>query len=273
MSTPNTNIISKEYKKLAIEVALDRLAFCRIDTLNNTITSFAEVKFDNFNKNTKIEELFADAFAKHPELTDSYDSIVVVHNNNLATFVPTALFDEQFLGSYLQYNTKVFQNDFFAFDEIQKYQMNAVYIPYVNINNFFIDQFGSFEYKHANSILVEKLLDASKNNDEKKIIVHFNVGHFEIVVVQNQQLLLFNSFEYQTPEDFIYYLLFTAEQLQMNPESFKLELLGAVAVDDPYFAIAYKYVRNVSLYNVSHIKKDNDFTTAQNQQHFILFQS
>ena len=94
--------------------------------------------------------------------------------------------------------------------------MNAVYIPYVNINNFFIDQFGTFDYKHANSILVSKLLDASKNNDNKKMIVHFNPGHFEIIVIQNQKLLLFNSFEYKTPEDFIYYLLFTAEQLNMN---------------------------------------------------------
>lgn len=273
MSVSNTNITSKKYKKIAIQVSLNGLSFCVFDTINNTITTLNEVNFEQFHKATKIEELFADAFSQHPELKESYDEVVVVHNNNLSTFVPTALFDENFLGSYLQYNTKVFQTDFFTFDEIQKYQMNTVYIPYVNINNFFIDQFGTFEYKHANSILVEKILDASKNNDDKKMIVHFNAGHFEIIVVQNQQLLLFNSFEYQTPEDFIYYLLFTAEQLQMNPESFKLELLGTISVDDAYFTIAYKYIRNVSLYNVSQVKKNNDFTTAQNQQHFILFQS
>jgi hypothetical protein len=40
--------------------------------------------------------------------------------------------------------------------------------------------------------------------------VHFSEGHFEIIVIQNQKLLLFNSFDYQT-EDFIYYVLFTAD--------------------------------------------------------------
>ncbi|WP_432221171.1 DUF3822 family protein [Flavobacterium sp. TMP13] len=273
MSVPNTNITSKKYKKLAIQVSLNGLSFCCFDTLNNTINALSDVHFDQFSKETKIEDLFADAFSKHSELKESYDEIVVIHNNNLSTFVPTALFDERFLGSYLQYNTKVFKTDFFAYDQIEKYQMNAVYIPYVNINNFFIDQFGAFEYKHANSILIEKLLDASKNNDQKKMIVHFNERHFEIIVVQNQQLLLFNSFDYQTPEDFIYYLLFTAEQLQMNPETLNLELLGKIAKDDAYFTIAYKYIRNVSLFNVSNLKKNNHFTTAQNQQHFILFQS
>jgi hypothetical protein len=269
----NTIITDKKYKKLSIQVSLTGLSFCCFDTLHNRIVSINEIRFDTFHKSTKIEELFSDAFRNYPELNDSYDEIQVIHNNNLSTFVPTALFDEHFLGSYLQYNTKVFETDFFAFDEITNYQMNAVYIPYVNINNFFIDQFGAFDYKHANTILVSKLLDASKNNDTKKMIVHFNPGHFEIIVIQNQKLLLFNSFEYKTPEDFIYYLLFTAEQLNMNPESFKLELLGAISEEDDFYKIAFKYIRNVSFFDVTDLQKINSFSTAQNQQHFILFNS
>jgi hypothetical protein len=273
MSLQNTNIAEKKYKKLSIQVSLTGLSFCCFDTLNNTITSFNEVYFDTFHKATKIEDLFADAFRNHPELKDTYDEILVIHNNNLSTFVPSALFDENFLGSYLQYNTKVFETDFFAFDEIPNYQMNAVYIPYVNINNFFIDQFGSFDYKHANSILVSKLLIASKNKDEKKMFVHMNSGHFEIIVVQNQKLLLFNSFDYNTPEDFLYYILFTAEQLNLNPENFPLELIGTIDAESDYYKIAYKYIRNISLIDVEDLRWNNYFSEAENRNHFILFNS
>ena len=267
------NIAEKKYKKLSIQVSLTGLSFCCFDTLNNTVTSFNEVYFETFHKATKIEDLFADAFNNHPELKDSYDEILVIHNNNLSTFVPEPLFDENFLGSYLQYNTKVFETDFFAFDEIPNYQMNAVYIPYVNINNFFIDQFGAFDYKHANSILVSKLLVASKNKDEKKMFVHINTGHFEIIVVQNQKLLLFNSFDYNTPEDFLYYILFTAEQLNLNPENFPLELIGNIDTESDYFKIAYKYIRNVSLIDVEDLRWNNYFSEAENRNHFILFNS
>jgi hypothetical protein len=264
------NIAEKKYKKLSIQVSLTGLSFCCFDTLNNTVTSFNEVHFDTFHKATKIEDLFADAFRDYPELKDSYDEILVIHNNNLSTFVPEPLFDENFLGSYLQYNTKVFETDFFAFDEIPNYQMNAVYIPYVNINNFFIDQFGSFDYKHANSILVSKLLVASKNKDEKKMFVHINTGHFEIIVVQNQKLLLFNSFDYNTPEDFLYYILFTAEQLNLNPENFPLELIGNIDTESDYFKIAYKYIRNVSLIEIIlyFSTHENHFRKIQRKTHF-----
>ena len=267
------NITDKVYKKLAIQVATNGLSFCCFDTLNNTVKTIKTVNFNTFDTSIKTEDLFADAFANNEELIAKYDEVVIIHNNNLSTFVPTALFDEEYLGSYLQYNTKVFETDFFAYDTIEKYEIKNVFIPYVNINNFFIDKFGSFNYKHANSILVEKLLDLSKNNDDKKMFVHINDTHFEIVVVKNQKLLFFNTFDYKTPEDFIYYLLFTAEQLNLNPENFQLELIGLIQENDDFYKIAYKYIRNVSLFDVNDLRWNNYFTETENRQHFILFNS
>jgi len=139
------------------------------------------------------------------------------------------------------------------------------------MNNFFIDRFGSFEYKHANTILVTKLLDVSKNNDERKMFIHKSESHFEIVVIQNQKLLFFNSFDYNTPEDFIYYILFTAEQLQLNPENFKLEIIGDFTETDAYYTIVYKFIRNVKWFDVS--LQQNDFSTHENRTFFILLQS
>jgi hypothetical protein len=43
------------------------------------------VHFDRFNKATKTEDLFSDAFNIHPELKDSYDEILVIHNNPCLT--------------------------------------------------------------------------------------------------------------------------------------------------------------------------------------------
>lgn len=273
MSTQNTNITEKKYKKLSIQVSLTGLSFCCFDTLNNTIISFNEVQFDSFHEGIKIEDLFSNVFRDYPELNEEYDDVLVLHNNNLSTFVPSALFDENFIGSYLQYNTKVFETDFFAFDEISNYEINSVYIPYVNMNNFFIDQFGTFDYKHVNSILVSILLDASKNIDDKQMTVHFSQDHFEIIVIQNQKMLLYNSFDYETAEDFIYYVLFTAEQLNLNPEKFSLELIGDIDSESDFFKIAYKYIRKVSLIEVEALRWNNYFSEAENRKHFILFNS
>lgn len=267
----NPSVIDKMYKKLAIQVSLNGLSFATFDTLMNKPLQLQKIDLGRVNVTTKIEDLFAEAFQNHLELKAGYDEIVIIHSNNLSTFVPTALFDEEYLGSYLQFNTKVFETDFFAYDELGNYEMNNVYIPYVNLNNYFIDQFGTFDYKHANTILVNKLLDLSKNNEERKMFVHISDTHFEIVVIQNQKLQLYNTFEYKTPEDFIYYILFTAEQLFLNPENFKLELLGKIAEGDSLYNIAYKYVRNTNLLDVSFMF--GPLTEADKREHFILLHS
>lgn len=267
----NTSVIDKMYRKLAIQVSLNGLSFATFDTLMNKPLQLRKIDLGKINVTTKIEDLFAEAFQNHPELKAGYNEVMIIHSNNLSTFVPLPLFDEEYLGSYLQFNTKVFETDFFAFDELGNYEMNNVYIPYVNMNNYFIDQFGTFDYKHSNTILVNKLLDLSKNNEERKMFVHVSDSHFEIVVIQNQKLQLYNTFEYKTPEDFIYYILFTAEQLFLNPESFKLELLGKIAESDALYDIAYKYVRNTSLFDVSFMF--GLLTETEKREHFILLHS
>ena len=273
MLVNNANITEKKYKKLILQVGQNGMSFCSVDTLNESILTYNEILFDTTDKTISIEKLYSKAYQEHNDLQASYDEVIVLHDNNLVTFVPSPLFDENFLGSYLQYNNKVFETDFFAFDSISSYQMNTVYIPNVTINSFMIEKYGAITYKHSNTILVSKLLAVSKNVDEKKMFVHLKEDHFEIIVVQNQNLLLYNSFEYKTPEDLIYFLLFTAEQLNLNPETFKLEFLGKISEHDEFFKIAYQYIRNVSLFDVTNLQKHNTFSTADNLKYFILFQS
>ncbi|WP_306350373.1 DUF3822 family protein [Flavobacterium sp. '19STA2R22 D10 B1'] len=270
-STPN--ITDKKYQKLTLQVALDRLSFCCLDTLNNKVLALEEIDFAHYPNPTQIEDCLKRVFQEHAILQNIFDEVIVLHDSNLSALVPSALFDENYLGSYLQYNTKVFETDFFAYDVLSNYEINNIYIPYVNINNFIIDQLGSFDYKHVHSVLVTTILDISKNRDDKQVFVHFKNQHFEIIVVQNQKLLLFNSFEYKTPEDFLYYLLFTAEQLNLNPENFKLQLFGDLQEESEYYQLAYKYIRNITLLDSSLLQRQNNLSSTEILKHFILLQS
>ena len=267
------NITEKKYQKLTIQVSLTAMSFSSLDTLNRKVLALEETVFDTDNSNFKVEEVITKILNENAFFKASYDEVEVLYDNHLSTFVPAPMFNEMYLGSYLQYNTKVYETDFFDFDTLSTYPIHNVYVPYVNINNIFVEHFGTFTYKHVSTVLVSRLLERSKNIDDKKMFVHMATNHFEIVVVQNQHLLLYNTFEYKTPEDLIYYLLFTAEQLNMNPESFKLEFLGNIEENDSFYKIAYKYIRNVSILNTSDLQEKNSLSTSQNLKHFILLQS
>ena len=75
----------------------------------------------------------------------------------------------------------------------------------------------------------------------------------------------------QTLLDFIYYILFVAEQLQLNPEQFSLELLGDITEESALFLIAYKYIRNTKLMDVNFFL--HPFLDSEKRHHFILLHS
>lgn len=272
MSTANATILEKKYKNLALQVSLTDVSFCIKDTLKNKIETVKSFAFDAVSNPNQMEDSLNKVFNAIPELKTSFDEITVLHNSNLLTFVPSVLFDERYLSSYLQYNTKVFESDFYTHDVISNYEINTVYIPYVNINNYLIDHFGSFNYKHSFSVLIKKALDYSKNIDEPQLYVHIQKENFQIIAVKNQKLLLFNTFDYKTEEDFIYYLLFTAEQLNLNPETVQLKLIGNINTDSDLYKIAYKYIRNVSLF-FDNYNVNDDLSKYEYLQHFILIHS
>ena len=269
MLPSNTTILDKNYKKLILQVSLSEVSFCIFDTLKNKVENIAHFYNNGISNAISIEQHLENIIKERPELQTKFDDILVLHNSNLVTFVPSVLYDEQYLSSYMQYNTKVFESDYFTHDEVSSYDMNTVYIPYVNINNFLIDQFGSFNYKHSFTILIKKVLDFSKNIVEKQVYLHIQKDNFQMIVVKNQKLLLFNTFDFTTKEDFIYYVLFALEQLQLNPETVIVKLFGKIAEDDNLFQIAYKYIRNVSLFTDNY-EAETAISQQDYLQHFIL---
>ena len=63
-----------------------------------------------------------------------------------------------------------------------------MYIPFVNINNFILDKFGSFIYKHASTVLIEKLIHQYKNSEGDFCCVNVTGSCFEIVIIKNKKL-------------------------------------------------------------------------------------
>lgn len=262
------SITTKSYKKLVLKIDTLSISYVIVDLISHEVLDIKEFTIQPYSNSNKLLE---EQIKKHlQELQQNqFDEVVVLHNNSYATFVPSAFFDPENLGLYLQYNTKVYESDLIVYDTLERYQMHNIYVPFTNINNMLLDIFPTFDYKNVNTILVQKLLDYSKNKEKEMVFIHYQKHHFELVVVQNQKLILFNSFQHKTPEDFIYYLLFTLEQLQLNPETIKTYFLGDITNEDPVYKLAYIYIRFVEVFQLLDLENKNKATAQQNLKYFI----
>ena len=263
-------IIKDNYRKaISIQFSLDGFSFCISNVITKEVQNFSVYNFDKLITTpelllAKIEEIFNDTIL----LKQEFETVTVIHQNSLSTLVPTALFDENQLHLYLDYNIKTLTNDYLAFDSLNQSDSKNIYVPYVNINNYFFQQFGEFEYKHHSTILIDKLILYSKNNLEKQCFINVSGSDFDIIVVENSKLLFYNSFSFNTKKDFIYYILFTAEQLKLNPEEFLLYFIGEIEKESELYKITYQYVRNVDFIKLENsiFEQNTDFSS---HSHYI----
>jgi len=266
-SVRNTDLKQTE---LSILINLDGFSFCIYALPKKQPIVFQRFKFKE--KATTPERLLNKIeyiFSENEFLKESFNKVTVVHQNELATLVPTVLFDENNLKHYLKNSVKVLPMDFISFEKNDTLDATTVYIPFVNVNNFLLNHYGSFEYYHCFSKLTELLKNEDLNSTKDKIYVHVNKNNFELLAFKSNQLKVINRFEFKTPEDFIYYILFVAEQYDFDTEDVQLTLLGDIIKESDLFDILFKYVRNIEFWTTN-IESKEGFKELPQHSNFIL---
>ncbi|GGD28930.1 hypothetical protein GCM10011368_33610 [Hyunsoonleella pacifica] len=255
-------------QKLSIQISLSGLSFCVLNTITNTISSIEYISFNKKVNPFEALERLIHFFDTKPYLQDKFDDILVIHENDLSTLVPKPLFNEDYLADYLKFNSKILKSDYISYDTLSNNESVNVYVPYVNINNYIYEAFGEFTFKHFSTILIEKLLYKDTDSKSTKTYIHIGEQHFEIVAVDNGKLMLYNTFEYSNAEDFIYYILFTLEQLNYDPEKIDTVLIGNISKEHILYKIAYKYIRNISIEKLG--KELTNDSESNHSNHIIV---
>lgn len=261
-------------KELSIQINLNGLSFCILNKETNTIEFLKTIAFANkLNPSDVLNHLKVE-LSSNTAFSEDFDAVLVIHQNELATLVPKALYNENNKADYLKFNSKILRTDFITEDEIAVNESINVYVPYVNINNYIFETFGEFVYKHASSVLIDTILQEEKTTEDPIVYINSNKNTIEVLVVAKGQLQLFNIFEYHSKEDFIYYILFVFEQLKLDVESTLVKLSGNIDKDDELYDILYTYVRHIDIMSTDFNYNISDAVEADNlHQHYLILNS
>ncbi|MEM7187085.1 MAG: DUF3822 family protein [Bacteroidota bacterium] len=250
---------------MSVQVTLTGLSFL-ITAPSGAVVHFSELDFDT--PHTPEELLFeiTKQLSREGILQGPFVEVNVVYTTHNYSVVPQSLFDEHKASEYLKFNTKILGNDYISFDEVDGLNAVVVYVPFMNINNYLFDTFGSFSYFHASTLLMGALLSSEKHSEANRVFLHVLDGQFDCIVSKKGALELCNSYQYKTPEDFIYYVLFCFEQLNLNPDSVEVQLCGAIDEQSDLYEILYTYVRKISFVEHEHHLLSNEAP----HQHYLL---
>lgn len=250
MTLQNNNTVQNSNKRLSVQLSLSGLSFLVTSSETKEVEFFLEKKQ---KKSINPEELLLDlksSFNQNKALNDTFNEVAIIYATSLYSLVPSTLFDSSKASEYLKFNSKILANDFIAFDTLKNHNITTVYIPFININNYLFDRFGDFSYYHASTLLIEQLLNKEKPYALPKVYINVTNNIFDFIAVKKGKLIICNSYEFTTPEDFIYYILFCLEHLKMNPDTVDLYISGSIEKEEDTYKILYHYIRNITFYNV-----------------------
>lgn len=245
------NSIPDSLKKLSIQASLNGLSFFVVDSITKKMLLWDQIQFKNTASPYHLLKALKELFEKHQLLDHDFEEVSVIHFNDMFTLVPKSLFEPNEMANYLKFNTKLMANDEIVFDVLDNQEIHVVYVPFTNINNYVFECFGEFEFKHQSTEMLHTVFD--QKNTEKSCYVHVGPKTMELAVIAGKKLLLYNQFNYQEQEDFLYYVLFTYEQLQLDTEDCKLLLFGTVEENDPNYNICHAYIKNVAVFEPKNV--------------------
>ncbi len=267
-----SNLKSHIIKELSIQISLSGLSFCILNRSDSKVEYLKRIDFNNKLMPETVLEQLQSFISNEPLLSPPFDTILVLFQNELSNLVPEEFFEEKNAADYLKFSSKIIKTDFISHDIIEANNCINVFVPFININNYLFEIYGEFEYKHASTIFLERILKAEEDSTDEKMYINVESFHFEMIVIKKGQFQLYNTFEYFTKEDFIYFILFTVEQLKLNPENLVVKLSGHIVKDDTLYKMLYTYIRHVEFYGPSHAfaYSDNLEINLKHQHSLIL---
>lgn len=260
--------------QLLLQMGVNDIQVAIHDKQQNKYIALEKYVVSNTDNFEALTDLF-DILSKESKLIDHvFQSVICLIVSNLSTLVPSVLFEEDKKEIYLNFNASLTEDEVIMTDEINSLDAKNIFALPASLKTKLNHKYSNVKYHHASSALIDTLTANNKNQTGKKIYIHIESTHFEILLIEGKNLIFYNSFNYHSTEDFIYYVLFVFEQLQLNPEKTETILLGEVEKSSALYTLTNKYIRNIKL---AERTVDSDYSyqlqTLPKHFNFTLFNS
>jgi hypothetical protein len=176
--------------------------------------------------------------------------VTLVLNNKLSVLIPNDLYEENNCLDYLKFNSRLITNDTASSDYVEELDTHNIYIAYGNITNYLIEKFGSFEYFHYSTVLLKKLYSETLNDEKLRFYVNINKSYLNIIIFDGRKLDYINTFEYETKEDILYFILFVMEQNKMVNDETKINLIVKKEFLEENYSYLSKFIKNIDIKNI-----------------------
>ncbi len=242
--------IEKLYQyQLSCEVSESSFSYLVIDMTDNQTVVSEKYDFPESKEKKSISFYLTQIYATHDFLKSlRWKAIEIIIDNQSFTLVPTDLFKKEYTTRYLQLAKGTHITDD---EEVHTYTHEDLGIVNIystdrELYNWFSGTYPlvDLKYQHKTSQMIDLAIFTSK---AQTAFIYFGNHHFTMVVTANGALKFCNRFDFKTAKDLVYYVLFTMNELEIEPDEIILRLYGNIKEQTEEFDLLNQYLTNVKI--------------------------
>lgn len=255
---------------MTIQYSLDGLSFTIFDSVDRKYLCLKHYTITD--KNATLKDILAELQEKESWKLEDFNKVNLILDNKENTFIPEKFYSEELSIQYLQ--TLQFSSSSNKTDCIG----NDIYNIYP-IDNDIIIALDSFRkdisIRHASTILTNTLINEfSERTTETRAFVNVKNNYYELCILDGKKIIFHNYFNFNTKEDFLYFLLFTFEQTKVDNETVPLYFMGFIENNSSIINLCSRYIRNIRFINRdNNLKFVNELDTIPYYYYYTLYNS
>ncbi len=258
-----------EMHDLYIYIGEDEFSFAVADKNLRKFIALESYKLQDENLKSQLDRIRSDSELLSIE---NYRKVICCSGYRKSTLVPGPLYESENASKHLYFSHPQQAGEVIMTDEILQLEARNIFsVPgacFETIQSWF----RHVEMHHTSTSIIEYLLTTNRNKKDEIVTVNVHSTFMEIIVIKSRVLLMYNSFNYESPEEFVYYLLFVCEQLHLNPDHVLVHFAGEIEKNSTLFQLSCRYIRHTEVVSRPEILDySNVLTELPSPLHYNLF--
>jgi hypothetical protein len=226
------------------------ISYTILDSVRRKCVAVKNFTFQGvFDTNDYLDRI-KDFFSKDTFLGKTYKSIDFVFSSRKSTIIPLELFDKKMLKSYFTFIHPLDEFEEIHFNKLNKIDAVNVFSIPSEITTLMVNHYPELRFYHQASTFIDNMLTKSETVGYV-IGVMVYAKYIDVVVCNKGKLLLYNNFNYQNENDFVYHISNIYQQLRISDAKTNLFLSGDIEKDSPKYKLLTKYIRNTWFLKIS----------------------
>ena len=245
---------------LSIQITLDGFSFCTLDPVKNKYIQMQHIRLDS---KLPLVPQVEECFNTIEKLNLPYKKSMVLIPTHISTLVPTPLYNPDDKLQWLSFCHHLPENASVRANKIKLADAINVFVLDEGLEKLLKRQFPDpLIFQQHTPIIEGNLTTNMINSGQTVIAINFENDYFDLMAFQNNNLKLCNSFPIKSDNDFIYFTLFTYEQLKLNPLSTEMIMYGRHPHFQQLSETLSKYIKKVKQnYMPHHFQYSHQFRT------------